>query len=103
VPADQPEAETKAGKSEVQAEAKADDGDAEEELCSIRATASRISGLRMFSRRATSIVREADDVRAQMEAYKLRQMEMMRNEVAMMRNLQPAQPAENKAESVPMN
>ena len=97
VPADQPQTETKAGEGEVQAEAKADDGSAEEEPVT--------PGHRVPYKRFKNVIEarnkyrgEVDDAQAQMEAYK-QQVEMMRGEVAMMRNLSPAQPAENSADA----
>ena len=97
VPADQPEVETETGKSEERAEAKVDDGSTEDD--------SVPSGHRVPYKRFKGVLEarnkyrtEADDAQAQLDAYK-RQMEMMRNEVASMRNLQPAMPVETQQDT----
>ena len=97
VPAAQPEVETETGKSEEQAEAKVDDGSTEDD--------SVPSGHRVPYKRFKGVLEarnkyrtEADDAQAQLDAYK-RQMEMMRNEVASMRNLQPAMPVETQQDT----
>jgi len=91
-------ASTEAGKSEEQDETRASDGDAEEE--------SVPSGHRVPYKRFKDVLNarnqyksEADEARAQMEAH-LQQMELMRSEVSALRNLRPATPVEDKAESV---
>tara|TARA_R110000824_G_scaffold346368_4_gene533199 strand:- start:198 stop:1157 length:960 start_codon:yes stop_codon:yes gene_type:complete len=97
VPADQPEVKTETGKSEEQAEAKVDDGSTEDD--------SVPSGHRVPYKRFKGVLEarnkyrtEADDAQAQLDAYK-RQMEMMRNEVASVRNLQPAMPVETQQDT----
>ena len=97
VPAAQPEVKTEAGKSEEQAEAKVDDGSTEDD--------SVPSGHRVPYKRFKGVLEarnkyrtEADEAQAQLEAYK-RQMELMRNEVASMRNLQPATPVETQQDT----
>jgi hypothetical protein len=94
LPADQTESETKAGESEVKAEAKSDDGTDEEE--------SSPPGHRVPYKRFKSVLEarnkyrgEIDGAQAQIEQYK-QQMEAMRNEFAAMRNLSPAQPVESE-------
>tara|TARA_R100000808_G_C2139173_1_gene147145 strand:- start:153 stop:1115 length:963 start_codon:yes stop_codon:yes gene_type:complete len=97
VPAAQPEVKTETGKSEEQAEAKVDDGSTEDD--------SVPSGHRVPYKRFKGVLEarnkyrtEADEAQAQLEAYK-KQMEMMRNEVAAMRNLQPATPVETQQDT----
>ena len=96
VPADQSVVEAKAGESEVNKEAKSDDGADEDD--------SSPPGHRVPYKRFKSVLEarnkyrgEADAAQSQLEQFR-QQMEAMRNEVAAMRNLQYAKPAEKEAD-----
>ena len=96
VPADQNEVEAQTGESEAKTEAKSDSGADEDD--------SLPPGHRVPYKRFKNVLEarnkyrvDAEDAAAQVQLFK-QQVEAMRNEVAMMRNLQPAKPVEDEAE-----